>query len=60
MMGMGYAAAENVFYVINGDTDAAILRITTAVPANAVFAVIMGFFLERLSYSNRKRLCIAC
>ncbi len=45
MMGMGYAAAENILYVVNGDLDATILRITTTVPANAVFAVIMGFFL---------------
>lgn len=45
MMGMGYAAAENILYVINGDLDTTILRITTAAPANAVFAVIMGYFL---------------
>jgi RsiW-degrading membrane proteinase PrsW (M82 family) len=45
MAGMGYATAENLLYVITGDADAAMLRIITAVPANAVFAVIMGFFL---------------
>ncbi len=45
MVAMGYVTAENILYVINGDTDTTILRLVTAAPANAVFAVIMGFFL---------------
>lgn len=45
MVGVGYATAENILAVINGDTDTAMLRMITTVPANAVFAVIMGFFL---------------
>jgi len=45
MVGMGFATAENILYVINGDGGTAIVRMFTAVPAHAVFAVIMGFFL---------------
>ena len=45
MVGMGYATAENILYVVNGDSESAMLRIITSAPANAVFAVIMGFFL---------------
>lgn len=45
MVGMGYTIAENLLYVISGDMDTAMLRMITAAPANAVFAVIMGYFL---------------
>lgn len=54
MMGMGYAAAENILYVINGDLDTTILRITTAAPANAVFAVIIGYFLGEAKLTKSK------
>jgi len=54
MMGMGYAAAENILFVINGDLDSSILRIATVVPANAVFAVIMGFFLSEAKLFKSK------
>ena len=54
MVGMGYATAENILYVVNGDSDSAMLRIITSAPANAVFAVIMGFFLgEAKLFKNR-------
>ncbi|MBT8253774.1 MAG: PrsW family intramembrane metalloprotease [Flavobacteriaceae bacterium] len=45
MVGMGFAMTENIIYVINGDGGTAILRMFTAVPAHAVFAIIMGFYL---------------
>lgn len=45
MVGMGFATAENILYVFNGDGGTAIVRMFTAVPAHAVFAVIMGFFI---------------
>jgi RsiW-degrading membrane proteinase PrsW (M82 family) len=45
MVGMGFAMAENIIYVLNGGGGTAIIRMFTAVPAHAVFAVIMGFFL---------------
>ncbi|MGB3078919.1 MAG: PrsW family glutamic-type intramembrane protease [Saprospiraceae bacterium] len=45
MVGMGYATAENVFYVISSGVNADVLRMFTTVPLNAVCAVIMGYFL---------------
>lgn len=45
IIGMGFASAENILYVFNGDGGTAIVRMFTAVPAHAVFAVIMGFFI---------------
>lgn len=45
IVGMGFATAENILYVFNGDGGTAIVRMFTAVPAHAVFGVIMGFFI---------------
>ncbi|MBT8230290.1 MAG: PrsW family intramembrane metalloprotease, partial [Bacteroidia bacterium] len=45
MIGMGFATAENILYVINGGAGTAIVRMFTAVPAHATFAIIMGFFI---------------
>lgn len=45
MVGMGFALTENIIYVSNGDGGTAIVRMFTAVPAHALFAVLMGFFL---------------
>lgn len=57
MVGMGFATAENVLYVLNGDGGTAIVRMFTAVPAHAVFAVIMGFFIgEAKVFSSSSRL----
>jgi len=47
MVGMGFATAENLFYVLNTGTSTAILRIFTAVPAHALFAILMGYFLGK-------------
>ncbi len=45
MVGMGFAVTENIIYVMNGGGGTALIRMFTAVPAHAVFAIIMGFFL---------------
>lgn len=45
LIGMSFATTENLLYVLNGTTGTAILRMFTAVPAHAVFALIMGFFI---------------
>ncbi len=45
MVGMGFAVTENIIYVLNGGGGTALVRMFTAVPAHAVFAIIMGFFL---------------
>lgn len=54
MLGIGYATAENVLNVYHHASDASVLQIFTSVPANAVFAVIMGYFLgEAKFFKNR-------
>ena len=54
MVGIGYATTENVLYIMSGDNHTAILPLLTAVPANAVFAVIMGFFLGEAKLSRSR------
>lgn len=45
MIAMGFALAENILYVLNGDGGTAVVRMFTAVPAHAMFGVLMGFFI---------------
>ncbi len=56
MVGMGFALAENVIYVLNGGGGTAIVRMFTAVPAHALFAVIMGFFLGEAKLEHKHTL----
>ncbi|WP_340113742.1 PrsW family glutamic-type intramembrane protease [Maribellus mangrovi] len=41
---LGFAAVENVLYVMNGGMSTGITRAITAVPAHAIFGVTMGFY----------------
>ena len=45
MIGMGFAMAENLLYVYLGQGSSLIIRMMTAVPAHASFAVIMGYLI---------------
>jgi RsiW-degrading membrane proteinase PrsW (M82 family) len=45
MISMGFATLENILYVFQGGIEVGILRMFTAVPAHAAFAVIMGYFV---------------
>ena len=49
---LGFAALENVGYVISNGVGTAILRMLTAVPGHACFAVFMGFFYSRAKYAQ--------
>ncbi|MCK5066182.1 MAG: PrsW family intramembrane metalloprotease [Bacteroidales bacterium] len=42
---LGFAAVENVMYVIDGGIQTAAIRAVTAVPAHAIFGVTMGYYL---------------
>ena len=53
MVGMGFALTENLIYVFNGDGGTALVRMFTAVPAHALFAVIMGFFLGEAKLEHK-------
>ena len=44
---LGFAAFENVFYVIDGGLSVALWRMFTAVPLHAFDAVFMGYFYSR-------------
>lgn len=54
MVGMGFATFENIFYVIDGGMSVAIMRMFTAVPAHATFAILMGYFLGKAKFENKK------
>lgn len=53
MISMGFAAAENIMYVLNHGFTVGVLRIFTAVPAHAGFAIIMGYFVGKGKFSTR-------
>jgi RsiW-degrading membrane proteinase PrsW (M82 family) len=56
MVGMGFATLENILYVYNYGLGTAIVRMFTAVPAHATFAILMGYFLGRAKFTHRKQL----
>ena len=45
MVGMGFAVIENLIYAYNYGLDTILVRAFTAVPAHAVFAAFMGYFV---------------
>lgn len=54
MVSMGFAATENVFYVLEGGYVTGILRAFTAVPAHATFGILMGYFMGKAKFSNNR------
>jgi len=51
---MGFAATENIFYVLESGFETALLRAITAVPAHATFGVLMGYFMGKAKFTNRR------
>lgn len=54
MVSMGFAATENIIYVVQGGYITGILRAFTAVPAHATFGILMGYFMGKAKFSNRR------
>ena len=54
MVSMGFAATENIFYVLDGGYPTAILRAFTAVPAHATFGILMGYFMGKAKFSKNR------
>lgn len=54
LVSMGFAATENIMYVLQGGYEVAILRAFTAVPAHATFAILMGYYMGKAKFSNNK------
>ena len=52
---MGFAATENVIYVMQGGYQVAILRAFTAVPAHATFGILMGYFMGKAKFSKKNK-----
>ena len=54
MVGMGFATFENILYVSSGGIGTAMVRMFTAVPAHATFAILMGYYLGKAKFEHRK------
>ncbi len=52
---LGFAAIENVGYVFMNGIGTALLRMFTAVPGHACFAVFMGYFYSKSKYAKLTR-----
>lgn len=55
LIGMGFATAENVQYVLEGGWETGLVRMFTAVPAHGMLAVIMGYFVGMAKFENYER-----
>ncbi len=54
MVSMGFAATENISYVIQGGYQTALIRAFTAVPAHATFAILMGYYMGKAKFSKNR------
>ncbi len=57
MIGMGFATFENLNYVLGdgGGLGVAFLRMFTAVPAHAIFGIMMGYFVGLSKFTDSKK-----
>lgn len=53
MVGMGFATLENIMYAFDQGVGTAIIRMFTAVPAHATFAILMGYFLGKAKFEQK-------
>lgn len=51
---LGFAALENVFYVIEGGYYVAVIRAVLAVPAHALFGAFMGYYIGLARFERDK------
>ncbi len=56
MVGMGFATLENILYVYQYGIPTGIMRMFTAVPAHACFAILMGYYLGRSKFTHQRKL----
>ncbi|WP_053977733.1 PrsW family intramembrane metalloprotease [Mangrovimonas xylaniphaga] len=54
MVSMGFAATENIMYVLEGGYQIALIRAFSAVPAHATFGIIMGYFMGKAKFSKSR------
>ena len=53
---MGFAATENLMYVLGSGFSTGIIRAFTAVPAHAIFAVTSGYFLALAKFKPKGKI----
>lgn len=64
MISMGFATLENILYIVVRTTDVhlafhiGLLRMITAVPGHAIFAIFMGYFVGLAKFSERGNLLL--
>jgi RsiW-degrading membrane proteinase PrsW (M82 family) len=56
MVSMGFATLENVLYVFQYGFVTGITRMFTAVPAHAVFGIVMGYYLGLAKFSAARQI----
>mgnify|MGYP000456585027 CR=1 FL=1 len=54
IVSMGFAALENVLYVFQFGLSTGLFRAFTAVPAHATFGILMGYFMGKAKFSNKR------
>jgi RsiW-degrading membrane proteinase PrsW (M82 family) len=52
---LGFAAVENVLYVLQGGIGTGVIRAITAVPAHAIFGIIMGFYFGLARFYEKQQ-----
>lgn len=52
---LGFAAVENVLYVMEGGLSTGVMRAITAVPAHAIFGITMGFYFGLAKFYEKDR-----
>lgn len=55
MIGMGFATLENIIYATRFGMEVTVVRAFTAVPAHAVFAIIMGYYAGLAKFNPLKK-----
>jgi RsiW-degrading membrane proteinase PrsW (M82 family) len=53
---MGFASLENLLYVFHYGFETGFVRMFTAVPAHAMFGVIMGYYLGKAKFTHSRGL----
>lgn len=55
-VGLGFATAENLLYVLQGGVSVGVVRMFTSVPAHYAFAVIMGYYVGKAKFEPQHRM----
>lgn len=51
---LGFATLENILYTFQYGMSTGVIRAFTAVPAHATFAILMGYYMGKAKFSNKK------